>query len=163
MLIWTESPRRQFWMRSTRRLPTITSSVPGLKLRPWTIRSSSLRISKDIGCTPRSGTFVWPPLVRSRSTARYASIEATGPSGSTSISGTDFMSFRPRSRLNWLSPSFVAPGRRNTATSSRPPVVNIEWKPCCSANTPEMIATVAPMPRTVNSVALLRTNRLRRL
>jgi hypothetical protein len=73
------------------------------------------------------------------------------------------ISFKPRSRLNWLSPSLVAPGRRNTARSSRPPAVNIDWKPCSSARMPDTIATVAPMPSTVRNVALLRTNKLRRL
>jgi hypothetical protein len=41
--------------------------------------------------------------------------------------------------------------------------VNIVEKPCCSARIPDTIATVAPMPRTVSSVALLRTNKLRKL
>jgi hypothetical protein len=62
-----------------------------------------------------------------------------------------------------LSVSPVAPGRRNTTRSSRPPAVNIVLKPCCSASTPATIATVAPMPTTVRSVAERRTHRLRRL
>ena len=81
----------------------------------------------------------------------------------TAISGTDLISLSPRSRLNWLSPSLFAPGRRKTATSSRPPAVNMLRKPCCRAITPDTIATVAPMPSTVRRVVLLRTNRLRRL
>jgi hypothetical protein len=69
-----------------------SSSLPGAKLRPSTIESSSLRSSKVIGCTPRNGTFVTPPRSGESNTARYASIAATGPRSLVSISGTDLIS-----------------------------------------------------------------------
>jgi hypothetical protein len=51
-------------------LPTITSSVPGLKFRPATIFTSSPKISNVRIATPRTATLISPPPRLNRRTAR---------------------------------------------------------------------------------------------
>ena len=150
-------------MRFVSCLPTITSSSPGVKVRPSTTVIPP-RTSKARGVTARRVTFAgWPSLARGRPITTTSSQDASGwPLASRatrsstvimlrSARGTDEVSSEPEPRWNTI------------ALSVRPVVRRAAAKPSDIDMSTAKTATTRAIPPTARRVSCQRTRTLRTL
>jgi hypothetical protein len=118
------------------RLATMTSSVPGVNMRPWTSVMPP-RSSGAAGSTPRSMTFDEPFCPRRSlfTTITISTLARGRPSGPTATSGSALRMFAWSSVMP-LEISLSAPLRRMSALSGEPVVTSDALNPAASARAP---------------------------
>jgi hypothetical protein len=150
-------------MRRTNPSPTITSSRPGVKRRPWVI-SIPPRTSKARGVTARMLTLVGlPSLTLGSAITITCSGEARGcpslPRATLSSTETRLRCSRDTPELS----SDMEPRCTMMALSVRPVARRAMAKPSDMAMSTVSTETTRAMPTTASRVTCQRTRRLRRL
>ena len=127
--------------------PTMISLVPGRKVRPSTMRTSS-RTRNAAGSTPRRGTLAGVPVLRlGTSTTTNSSADATAPSAERRTPGASLMT-RVLSRGRPLLSSVSLPPRMTMAVSGEPAPARAARNPSAMESTATKTTTTPATPVT---------------